>query len=88
MYVIRAANGNIYPVDRSVFRIAEVTSGGYKLTHFTANAGSVATNAAPATATAGDELGYIGKSGRFVAITDENVIPAPETVIPPRYIAG
>ena len=70
MYVIRAANGNIYPVDRSVFRIAEVTSGGYTLTHFTPNAGSVATNAAPATATAGDELGYIGKSGRFVAITE------------------
>ena len=23
MYVIRAANGNIYPVDRSVFRIAD-----------------------------------------------------------------
>ena len=41
-----------------------------KLTHFTANAGSVATNANPAAATAGDELGYIGKSGRFVAITE------------------
>ena len=63
MYVIRAANGNIYPVDRSVFRIAEVTSGGYKLTHFSPNA-------APTAATAGDELGYIGKSGRFVAITE------------------
>ena len=48
MYVIRSANGNIYPVDRSVFRIAEVSTGGYKLTHFTANAGSVATNANPA----------------------------------------
>ncbi len=70
MYVIRAANGNIYPVDRSVFRIAEVTGGGYKLTHFSPNAASVATNAAPTAATAGDELGYIGKSGRFVAITE------------------
>ena len=50
MYVIRGANGNIYPVDRSVFRIAEVTGGGYKLTHFTPNAGSVATNAAPTAA--------------------------------------
>jgi len=69
MYVIRGANGNIYPVDRSVFRIAE-TSTGYKLTHFTPNAASVATNANPAAATAGDELGYIGKSGRFVPITD------------------
>ena len=70
MYVIRGANGNIYPVDRSVFRLAANTDGGYKLTHFTANAGSVATNANPAAATAGDELGYLGKSGRFVAITE------------------
>ena len=69
MYVIRSANGNIYPVDRSVFRVTE-TSTGYKLTHFTPNAASVATNANPAAATAGDELGYIGKSGRFVPITD------------------
>jgi len=69
MYVIRGANGNIYPVDRSVFRVAETTTG-YKLTHFTPNAASVATNANPAAATAGDELGYIGKTGRFVAITD------------------
>lgn len=70
MLVIRAANGNIYPADRAVWRIAEVTGGGYKLTHFTANAASVATNANPAAATAGDELGYIGKSGRFVAYTE------------------
>tara|TARA_R110002012_G_C11357832_1_gene580467 strand:- start:328 stop:546 length:219 start_codon:yes stop_codon:yes gene_type:complete len=69
MYVIKSANGNIYPVDRSVFRIAETTTG-YKLTYFTPNAASVATNADPAAATAGDLLGYIGKSGRFVAITD------------------
>tara|TARA_E500000305_G_C4004759_1_gene229271 strand:+ start:953 stop:1174 length:222 start_codon:yes stop_codon:yes gene_type:complete len=70
MYVIRGANGNIYPVDRSVFRMAEATGGGYKLTHFTPNAASVATNANPAAATAGDELGYLGKSGRFVAISE------------------
>ena len=70
MYVIRGANGNIYPVDRSVFRIAEETGGGYKLTHFTPNGTTVTTNAAPAAATAGDELGYIGKSGRFVAISE------------------
>ena len=72
MYDIKTANGNIYPVDRSVFRIAKATGtdGGYKLTHFTANAGSVATNGTPAVAGTGDELGYIGKSGRFVAITE------------------
>jgi hypothetical protein len=69
MYVIKGANGNIYPVDRSVFRVEQTTTG-YKLTHFTPNAASVATNANPAAATAGDELGYIGKTGRFVAITD------------------
>ena len=45
MLVIRAANGNIYPADKAVWRIAEVTGGGYKLTHFTANAAAVATNA-------------------------------------------
>jgi len=70
MLVIRAANGNIYPADRAVWRVAAVATGGYKLTHFTANAASVATNANPAAATAGDELGYIGKSGRFVAYTE------------------
>ena len=52
------------------YKLMKNPTGGYKLTHFTANAGSVATNANPAAATAGDELGYIGKSGRFVAITE------------------
>lgn len=70
MLVIRTANGNIYPADRSVWRVAAATGGGYKLTHFTPNAASVATNATPATAGTGDELGYIGKSGRFVAYTE------------------
>ena len=74
MYVIRAANGNIYPVDRSVFRIAEVTSGGYKLTHLdlinVSGTPAPALQASLTAATAGDLLGYIGKSGRFIAITE------------------
>jgi len=70
LMVIRAANGNIYGANESVFRVTAVTSGGYKLTHFTVPGTAVASNANPAAATAGDELGYIGKSGRFVAITE------------------
>ena len=70
MLVLKAANGNIYPADRSVWRVADATGGGYKLTHFSPNAASVATNAAPTAATAGDALGYIGKSGRFIAMTE------------------
>jgi len=70
LMVIRTANGNIYGANESVFRIAESTGGGYKLTHFTVPGTAVASNANPAAATAGDELGYIGKSGRFVAITE------------------
>ena len=33
MYVIKAANGNIYPVEQCVYRIGPATGGGYKLTH-------------------------------------------------------
>ena len=68
--VVKTANGNIYGANESVFRIAASTGGGYKLTHFTPPGTAVATNANPAAAGAGDELGYIGKSGRFVAITE------------------
>jgi len=68
--VIRTANGNIYGANESVFRVAADAAGGYKLTHFTVPGTAVASNANPATATTGDELGYIGKSGRFVAITE------------------
>ena len=75
MYVIRAANGNIYPIEKVAYRIGAATGGGYKLTHVQLigdNAGTVAPalNATPATATAGDELGYLGKSGRFVPISE------------------
>jgi len=71
--VIRTANGNIYGANESVFRIEAAPSGGYRLTKFTVPGTAVASDAAPADAGAGDELGYIGKSGRFVAITEPAV---------------
>ena len=78
MYVIKTNAGNIYPVEKCVYRIGAATGGGYKLTHLQL----LQTNEAagdspipilqgtPSTATAGDLLGYIGKSGRFIAITE------------------
>jgi hypothetical protein len=72
MLVIQLSNGNTYPADRCVWRTEQVTNG-YRLTHFTPNAGSVAVGAAPADAPAGARLGYIGKSGRFVAYTEPAV---------------
>lgn len=68
--VIRTPNGNIYGANESVFRVAEATGGGYKLTHFTVPGTAVASGGTPAVAAAGAELGFIGKSGRFVAITE------------------
>lgn len=73
MYVIKAANGNIYPVEQCVYRIAEIATG-YKLTHLdlinVSGTPAPALQASLTAATAGDLLGYIGKSGRFVAITE------------------
>ena len=69
MYVIRSAAGNIYPADTCVWRVGDATNGGYKLTHLDINKPNVAVGATPTAATAGDELGYIGKTGRFTAIT-------------------
>ena len=78
MYVIKTNAGNIYPVEKCVYRIGAATGGGYKLTHLQLIRVNVATTAGPtpgltdnpSTATAGDELGYIGKTGRFIAITE------------------
>ena len=78
MYVIKTANGNIYPVEKCVYRIGAATGGGYKLTHLQLIRVNIATTASPtpgltdnvAAATAGDLLGYIGKTGRFIAITE------------------
>ena len=74
MYVIRTAAGNIYPVEKCVYRIGPATGGGYKLTKLDLiNVSGTPAPALQATltdATAGDELGYIGKSGRFIAITE------------------
>lgn len=73
MYVIKTNAGNIYPVEKCVYRIAETTTG-YKLTHLdlvnVSGTPAPALQASLTAATAGDLLGYIGKSGRFVAITE------------------
>ena len=70
MLVIQTAVGNTYPAETCVWRTAAVTGGGYKLTHLSINTPSVAVGAAPSAAPAGAQLGYIGKSGRFVAYTE------------------
>lgn len=73
MLVIQLANGNTYPAETCVWRTEQLSTGGYRLTHFTPNSGSVAVGASPANAPSGAELGYIGKSGRFVAYTEPAV---------------
>lgn len=69
MLVIRTAVGNTYPAETCVWR-TEDTATGYRLTHLTVNTPNIAVGAAPAAAPAGAQLGYIGKSGRFVAYTE------------------
>ena len=70
MLVIQLANGNTYPAETCVWR-TEQTSTGYKITHFSPNSASVAVTATPtAVGSTGARLGYIGKSGRFVAYTE------------------
>ena len=71
MLVIKLSNGNVYPAETCVWRTAEDTSGGYKITHLSVGTPSVGTSAAPtAVGSTGARLGYIGKSGRFVASTN------------------
>ena len=67
MLVIKLDNGNVYPAETCVWRTATVSTGGYQLTHLTVGSPTVAVGAAPAAAPTGAQLGYIGKSGRFVA---------------------
>ena len=70
MLVIKLDNGNVYPAETCVWRTATVSTGGYQLTHLTVGSPTVAVGAAPAAAPTGARLGYIGKSGRFVAYTE------------------
>jgi len=70
MLVIELANGNTYPAETCVWRTTSVSTGGYKLTHLTVGTPTVAVGSAPAAAPTGARLGYIGKSGRFVAYTE------------------
>jgi len=70
MLVIQVANGNTYPAETCVWRTAPVSTGGYKLTHFDIHSPNVSTSGIPTPAPTGSQLGYIGKSGRFVAYTE------------------
>ena len=70
MLVIQTAVGNTYPAETCVWRTAAVAGGGYKLTHLSIGTPTVAVGAAPSAAPSGAQLGYIGKSGRFVAYTE------------------
>ena len=74
MYVIKTNAGYIYPVEKCVYIIVASTVWGYKLTHLdlinVSSAPAPALQASLTAATAGDLLGYIGKSGRFIAITE------------------
>lgn len=70
MLVIQTANGNTYPAETCVWRTEQLSTGGYRLTHFDINTPNVATGGNPTAAPTGAELGYIGKSGRFVAYTE------------------
>jgi hypothetical protein len=70
MLVIQLANGNTYPAETCVWRTAASGDTGYKLTHFDIGTPTVAVGATPTAAPTGAQLGYIGKSGRFVAYTE------------------
>lgn len=70
MLVIKTAIGNTYPAETCVWRTAAVSSGGYQLTHLTIGTPTIAVGADPDVAPTGAQLGYIGKSGRFVAYTE------------------
>jgi len=72
MLVIKLDNGNVYPAETCVWRTVDDTNGGYKITHLSVGTPSVATGSAPtAVGSTGARLGYIGKSGRFVAYTEK-----------------
>ena len=69
-------NGNIFPADRCTWAQQDDPAGGYRITNANfypgASVDGVLGLSAPAThiAIASPVLGYIGKSGRFVAITN------------------
>jgi hypothetical protein len=70
MLVIELANGNTYPAETCVWRTEQLSTGGYRLTHFDKHSPNVNITATPTVAPTGAKLGYIGKSGRFVAYTE------------------
>tara|TARA_R110002167_G_C12678436_1_gene651284 strand:+ start:34 stop:270 length:237 start_codon:yes stop_codon:yes gene_type:complete len=75
MYVIKTNAGNIFPVEKCMYRVGAATGGGYKLTHLmlinvSGTPAPTLQEGSPTAATAGDLLGLIAKTGRFVAITE------------------
>ena len=62
MYVIKTANGNIYPVEKCVYRIGAATGGGYKLTHLSLITVTESAGAEPNPGLASDSSfsGYVG----------------------------
>lgn len=70
MIVFQLANGNVYPGEKCIWRTAQ-TANGYRLTHWEPHT-NVAQGVAPTvnSAAIGAKMGYIGKSGRFVAYTE------------------
>ena len=73
MLVIQTANGNTYPAETCVWRTEQLSTGGYRLTHVDFHNPNVSATGTGTAATTGAMLGYIGKSGRFVAYTEPAV---------------
>jgi len=71
MIVFKLANGNVYPGEKCIWRTAQ-TATGYKLSHWEPHTNVAAGNAPTVNSAAiGAKMGYIGKSGRFVAYTED-----------------
>ena len=62
---VRAGNTEIHPADRCTWRQAAVATGGYEVNNVVFYPGNAAGEAVTQ-----PELGFIGKSGRFVPITN------------------
>lgn len=44
MLVIQTANGNVYPAETCVWRTEQVSTGGYRLTHFDIHSPNISTS--------------------------------------------
>ena len=64
-----SSNRTIYPADRCSWRQADNTGGGYSINTVTFYPGNTTATDLSGSGTS-NMLGYIGKSGRFVAISN------------------